>query len=374
MSASSRGSARAFHASGWVLLCLGLPIVFGRMQARAEDADELVKRGIELRRQSKDADALAEFKKAWAIEKAPRIEAQVALAEQALGLWVNAEEHLLEALTHTKDDPWMRRNRATLTSALAVIQRHLGTLDIWGTPAGAAIFVNEKLIGTLPLEHALRTSDDAVILRVRADGFLEWTRTVRVDPGQSVRQHVDLIPAAPTAARPPPPVAAGRDTDRTRSVQPPISPTQETKAISPVAGTPAGSSPAPGATVQSSRRGLRPYAWAAGAGAILGVGLGVAESFVANSKRNQFNSLPECGTSSLTDGCRTIEGDHDRSVTVATVGYVSGGALAVLSAVLFILSSSDVDNPTTHENPTTSVARACVGDVALRGIACVFSF
>jgi hypothetical protein len=185
-----------------------LSIVFGRTQARAGDADELVKRGVELRRKSQDADALAEFKKAWAISKAPRIEAQMALAEQALGLWVAAEEHVLEALTHTKSDPWVKKNSATLTSALTVIQKHLGTLDVWGTPPGAEIFVNEKPIGTLPLEHPVRLSDDSAILRVHADGFLEWTRTVRVDPGQSIRQHVELIKGVPAATLTQPAVAA----------------------------------------------------------------------------------------------------------------------------------------------------------------------
>jgi hypothetical protein len=353
-------------------LCLGLSIVFGRTQVRAEDADELVKRGIELRRKSKDTDALAEFKKAWAISKAPRIEAQMALAEQALGLWVAAEEHLLEALTHAKSDPWTRKNSTTLTSALTVIQRHLGTLDVWGTPAGAAIFVNEKRIGTLPLEHPVRVSDDSVILRVHADDFLEWTRTVRVDPGQSIRQHVELIPGASAAAPTQPPVAAS-DTGKARGDTSPagsaVTPPLEAKAV---AGIPEASPPpvtAPRADVQpSSSGGLRPYAWAAGAGAVLGIGLGVVETLVANNKHNQFNGLPECGTSNLTGTCRTIQDDHDRAVTLATVGYVSGGGLAVLSAVFFILSSSG------DEDPPASVARACVGDVALRGLACVFSF
>lgn len=354
MSTSSRGSAGFFRVSGWGVLCLGLSIAFGRHQVRAEDADALVKRGIELRHQSKDADALAEFKKAWAIQKTPRIEAQMALAEQALGLWVNAEEHLLDALAHAKSDPWTSKNGATLTSALKVIQKHIGSLDLWGTPAGAAIFVNEKPVGTLPLEHPLRVADDSILLRVRADGFLEWTHTVHVDPGQAAREHVELIPAL-AAAAPPPPENSRDDARRTEATV--VSPSKAVPEME--------ASSTPGA---SSHRSLRPYAWATGAGAVVGVGLGVVESLVANSKRDQFNGRPECGTSNLTDTCRSLKGDHDRSVTLATVGYVSGGGLAVLSAVLFVLSSSG------DETTTTSVARACVGDVALRGLACTFSF
>ena len=285
----------------------------------------------------------------------------MALAEQALGLWVDAEEHLLEALTHVESDTWAQKNRTTLTGALTVIQGHLSTLDVWGTPAGAAVFVNEKPIGTLPLNRPLRISDESVIVRVRAEGFLEWTRTVRLDLGRLVRQHVELVPAPPGAVLSAHPVAA--------------SPRTEAQAISPFAGSPEASPPtssspttAPGTNGQSSSRGLRPYAWAAAVGVGLGVGLGVVESFVANNKRNQFNNLPECGTSDLTPSCKTIQGDHDRAVTLATVGYVSGGGLAVLSTVLFILSSSG------DESPTTRVARACVGNAALRGVTCAFPF
>ena len=362
--ASSRGWAVSGRAPRWVLACLGLFIFFRPRPARAEDAEEFVKRGVELRREAKDAEAFAEFKKAWAIQKTPRIEAQMALAEQALGLWVDAEEHLLEALAHIERDPWTQKNRAALTGALTVIQGHISTLDVWGTPAGAAVLVNEKPVGILPLKHPLRISDDAVMVRVRAEGFLEWTRTVRLDLGRLVRQHVELIPAAPAAVVAPPPVAPSL-----------VHPPAEAQAI-PVARPPEASPPpAPGASLatvsssaSASRPRLRTYAWVVGAGAVLGLGLGVVESIVANNKRDQFNNLPECGTSMLTPTCKTIKGDHDRAVTLATVGYASGGGLAVLSTVFFILSSSDT------ETPTTRVARACVGDLALRGVACAFPF
>ncbi|HEX2660687.1 MAG TPA: hypothetical protein VHU40_20545 [Polyangia bacterium] len=336
---------------------MGLCIVFGQTPARAEDAEEFVKRGIELRREAKDAEAFAEFKKAWAIQKTSRIEAQMALAEQALGLWVDAEEHLLEALAHSERDPWTQKNRAALTGALTIIQGHISTLDVWGTPAGAAVFVNEKPIGTLPLKHPLRISDDAVMVRVRAEGFLEWTRTVRLDLGRLVRQHVELIPAPAAAIPAAAPVAATSAPSPT-----------EAQTVPRVSGPPEQSpANATGASLPSSA-GLRPYAWAAGAGAVLGLGLGVVESLAANNKRNQFNDLPECGTSMLTPTCQTIKSGHDRAVTLATVGYVSGGGLAVLSTVFFILSSSR------SETPTTRVARSCVGDFALRGVACVFPF
>jgi len=57
-----------------------------------------ISRGVALRRQGRDASALEVFQSAWRSSRAPRALAQVALAEQALGRWVAAEAHLVEAL------------------------------------------------------------------------------------------------------------------------------------------------------------------------------------------------------------------------------------------------------------------------------------
>jgi hypothetical protein len=81
--------------------------------AAAEDVDALIKHGNDLRRKGRDRDALAEFQRAAQINETPRVTAQMALAEQALGLWVEAEGHLTKALGHERD-PWIAKNRAVL--------------------------------------------------------------------------------------------------------------------------------------------------------------------------------------------------------------------------------------------------------------------
>ena len=54
---------------------------------------------------------------------------------------------------------------ATLEKALQVIGAHLGTREIWGSPAGASIFVNEKNVGKLPLPAPLRIAGESALLR-----------------------------------------------------------------------------------------------------------------------------------------------------------------------------------------------------------------
>lgn len=68
---------------------------------------------------------------AFAETKAPGTQAQIALAEQALGLWVEAEYDPLPAFDQ-RGKTLDQKNLASLTTGLRVIQSHLGTLELWG--------------------------------------------------------------------------------------------------------------------------------------------------------------------------------------------------------------------------------------------------
>jgi hypothetical protein len=52
---------------------------------------EMVEKGVQLRREHRDAEALEQFRQADKLNPAPRIKAQIGLAEQALAQWVEAE-------------------------------------------------------------------------------------------------------------------------------------------------------------------------------------------------------------------------------------------------------------------------------------------
>ncbi len=65
--------------------------------ALSEDLDAILRKGNELRRVGRDREALAEFQRAARIANTARVNAQIALAEQALGLWVEAETHMAKA-------------------------------------------------------------------------------------------------------------------------------------------------------------------------------------------------------------------------------------------------------------------------------------
>jgi hypothetical protein len=184
--------------------------IAGPSRAASEDVDTIVKHGVELRKQGKDREALAELQRAASIDRGPRVLGQLGLAEMAVGLWVPAADHLEEALGQAQD-PWIAKNRAVLDGALKTIESHVGTVDVWGTPAGAEVLLDGAVTGTLPLAKPARAVAGSVAVTVRAKGHQSVVRTIQVVAGQLSRESVNLVPVLPpemTAAGPhgtPPP-------------------------------------------------------------------------------------------------------------------------------------------------------------------------
>lgn len=186
LSSSSRLAAAALFFSAAVAVSAG---------ARAADAEALLRNGVELRKAGRDREALALFEQAVADRRTPRALAQLGLCEQALGLWAAAERHLDEALKSEGDVDWKKRNAKPLHESLAFVKGKLGSVDIWGTPDGATVALDDAVIGTLPLPDALRVGEGRRTFRVEAPGYVAETRTIDVRPGAAVREHVALARA-----------------------------------------------------------------------------------------------------------------------------------------------------------------------------------
>jgi len=76
-----------------LVVALGIAVGPCRVLAAsaATEADAALKRGIDLRRRGDDAQALAEFQRAYAWYRSARALAQIGFAEQGLGRWHDAE-------------------------------------------------------------------------------------------------------------------------------------------------------------------------------------------------------------------------------------------------------------------------------------------
>jgi hypothetical protein len=341
----------------------------GGAAARAESPESLYKRGVDLRRAHKDTEALDVFKQLFEQEKTPRVLAQLGTAEQALGLWVEAEGHLQEALKYDHD-PWIKKNGETLTKALAEIHHHLGTIDVWGEPPGAEVLVDGKVVGTLPLGSPVPVVAGDFPVTVRSPGYFERTIVVNVRPNQASRERFVLQrveTAQPTGGAP----AGGAGevkVARAPDVEPPVTTTPQATLVQQP------STPEPDAGPSTLRRTAKWVAFGAGAAA-LGVGIfGAVRDSSAGSDFNSACGLDASGTprarpgSGKTDaGCSGLKSDVDSAYRLEVIGLASAAALGAVGVVLWLTEPKGGEAHTTGVacapevggGPSTRFALAC---------------
>jgi hypothetical protein len=179
-----------------------------RFAAAADDASaaDLLRAGVKLRHEGLDEAALALFERAAAIAPTPVARAQIALAEQALGRWLDAEAHLRVALD-AEEDPWIVANRAALDLARDAIAGHLGwlTVDV-GAPSADIHFGGHSIA---PFVEA-RVASGSGELEVRAAGYAPVERPIDVPPGEHTRLTIALEALRPDLLpEPHVPAAAG---------------------------------------------------------------------------------------------------------------------------------------------------------------------
>jgi hypothetical protein len=163
--------------------------------ASAAEGDDLIERGIVLRKQDRDQEALILFQKALDKQATPRAFAQLGLCEQALGLWVAAQKHLDQALAHP-EDAWVKKNETALRGSLAHVQQNIGAIEVWGTPEGARVIIDGAVVGTLPMREPVRVPIGKRTVTVEAAGFVSETQTHEIAGEAFVRAHVALVPVA----------------------------------------------------------------------------------------------------------------------------------------------------------------------------------
>jgi hypothetical protein len=309
-----------------------------RGQTGAGDEEALIKRGLELREKGDDEAALGEFRRAEALSHSGRALAQVALAEQALGHWADAEAHLGEALRHDRE-PWVARNLHLLQPALADIRSHLGSLELSGGPAGADVLVNGAHAGTLPVA-AIRVPAGSVALEVRAPGHLPMSRTVIVPAGGLAREPVVLVPV-PASEQP----------------SPPASPVH-------LDGSPPG--PAGGAAVPPAAggwSGRRMLGAGLVAGGVASLAVGIVFHVMRNGHASDFNGagcIDDNGQISgpAASNCSSRYDDVQHAQDFAIAGYAGAALLGGVGTYLW-LTDRGTGDASTRDSSARSGALAC---------------
>lgn len=206
-----------------------------RAQRRCDDADREIQSALDLRRQSRDADALRALQDLWQRCPTPRLRAQIALAEEALRLWPDAWDHLREALLATTD-PWITSRRPALEQVRDRIRTHLAALAPTADVPGAELYIAGRRIGALPLAEPHVVPACEIQFELRAEGRTA-RRSVTLGEGEIWRETVSLEdpppPPPPPLPPPPPPPPPPPETDSVRRVEVITTPPVDTPPPSP---------------------------------------------------------------------------------------------------------------------------------------------
>ena len=164
-----------------------------------------MEKGYVLRQQSKDSDALAVYREAYALRHDAKPLAEMALALEALGNWSQAYALLQQALA-AQTHPWIESNRAILDSEFVRIGQRLGRVALVVQPDGASVRINGSAVGTAPLEQLLLLNPGWSTVEVELTGYIPYRHELEIQSGKEYREIVRLtrlsLPPGTSEGRP----------------------------------------------------------------------------------------------------------------------------------------------------------------------------
>lgn len=274
--------------------------------AQQAELDAQVQHGIALRESNQADAALEHFRRVWESTRYPRALAQIAVTEQTLGRWVEADRSF-RAVLALSAHPWVQQNRARVEQSLATVGEHLGEFEVSGVPPGTELWVDDQRVATTPLAAALRLTIGTHTLELRAEGFVTARRALLINARSMTRETVVMVreAASPAAHEGPTPPATVLVTDSD-----------------------------PGRT-------QRIFGWVSLGLAAVGVGLGVTGAIYRADASHAFGSVcqPE-GMPYLPLPCAAQAGELERFGTLMGAGFGAAGAFGLTSLVLLVSAPS----------------------------------
>jgi hypothetical protein len=322
----------------------------GSGSASEQKANDLIQRGVDLRRSGDDQAAYPLLQEAHELSHSPRAAAQRGLCEQALGRWAEAETHITEALKATTDK-WVKKSRPTLEQSLLAIKSHIARIEIVGDPLGADVLVNGAVVGRLPLAAPVRVGAGELEVELRAAGYVRTSKSLHVEGGQyqNVVLHAQVEGAAPATASTAavgtgagtPARAASTTSASTLAAAPPSSGSVDS---SPAAADPAVPS-APrddgGGRPGTVRLAAKWVAWGLGAAA---GGVGIYGLVRQGDAASQFNAgcfvgpsgTEPIGTNPNKSQCESFQKWRDYGYRLELAGFIGAGVLGATGLILWL--------------------------------------
>jgi hypothetical protein len=164
------------------------------------DANEAVRRGVDLLAKKDYAGALAAFREAREITPTAMTAAQIAFVHIGMERWLEANNELEDVLAESSDDPWVSAHQAQLKDSLAMVQKHIGSLRVRGIPEGAQVKFRGELLGLLPMRSPVQVIAGRGSVQVQMTGYKASQRPVEVAAGETADIVILLQPEATSVA------------------------------------------------------------------------------------------------------------------------------------------------------------------------------
>ncbi|MDB4981397.1 MAG: hypothetical protein JWM82_2149, partial [Myxococcales bacterium] len=179
-------------------------IVWGGLASAApsepEDFDQLIHRGVQLRKQGDDRGAEELIHRAYNISKTPRAAAQLGLVEYALGHFEASEGHLSEALE--AHEPWIEAHRKVLEDSLSDVRKKLARIEVVGAPPGTTVVLGDGRSLALPANGTFWLAPGSMAMRFESPGRKPVTRSADAKPGDHMTIDLAPHPTAPVVTPP----------------------------------------------------------------------------------------------------------------------------------------------------------------------------
>lgn len=183
-----------------VSCCLLAGAPRGAAAQEASSLEALIQEGIRLRREGEDEKALDVFRQAERLQPSSvRVLLHLATAAQAAGHWVEADTYIRRVFEY-RDDPYYRRYQSDIAMVEQLISARVGRFQVVGSPEGAEVRLNGRLVGHVPMAEPQRLEAGNYQLEVVSNGHYSLRRPQRIPGGVLTREVVELGPERGSAA------------------------------------------------------------------------------------------------------------------------------------------------------------------------------
>lgn len=162
--------------------------------------ETLIQEGIRLRREGEDEKALEVFRQAERLQPTSvRVLLHLATAAQAAGHWVDADTYIQRVFEY-RDDPYYRRYQSDIGMVEQIIASRVGRFQVVGSPAGAEVRLDGRVVGHVPMEAPHRLEAGNYQFEVVSPGYYALRRSQRIPGGVLTREVVELGKEVPLGA------------------------------------------------------------------------------------------------------------------------------------------------------------------------------